>query len=135
MLIGWDTLRRRPYWPPELHVIDDGNDRHTEAFAARLRELRDTTGIPYNQVAKASGLDRQYLSRMVNGKTRPPSAATVARMAIAFGADPDDLCALAGKMPDEVRSWVLATGDHIRAVRRLGDIPIAQRGGDEGSDQ
>lgn len=128
--MAWDRLPGRRVVLTELRVTDDGADKYIKAFAQRLRQLRDQTGIPYNQVALKAGLDRQYLSRMVNAKSRPPSSQMVARIALAFDADPDDLCVIAGKPPADVLEWIMESGENVRVVRKVSGLTVPSRATD-----
>jgi transcriptional regulator with XRE-family HTH domain len=83
------------------------------AFGAVLKELRERAGLSQNQLAKLSGLDHSYLSRLESGQ-RHPSYDAVARLAKVLARDKQErerLFAAAGYVPPEaVIQWRDATG-------------------------
>ena len=82
-------------------------------FGARIRERREAS-LPLDphllslrQVAARIGVEPSYLSKVERGRVPPPSAATIMGLAKALAMDPDELLALAGKIPEDVRRTIL----------------------------
>jgi HTH-type transcriptional regulator, competence development regulator len=76
-------------------------------FGERVRELRKAKNLSQRELADAvanrfpaedrRGFDFTYLSKIENGKSAPPSIATIQLLAQVLGADEHELIALAGK--------------------------------------
>lgn len=81
-----------------------------DEFGARLRRLRQMHGLTLRQTASFVGVDTSYLSRIETGQFRPPAAVTIVRIATALGADADELCLLAGKIPPDVAALLTQPG-------------------------
>ena len=77
-------------------------------FGERLRELRKLRHITQRDLAERTGVDYTYVSHIERGKTPPPSAATIHRMAEVLEADEDELMVLAGKVPPETYRAIAA---------------------------
>ncbi|MEV8113473.1 helix-turn-helix domain-containing protein [Streptomyces xiamenensis] len=92
-----------------------------EAFAGRLRELKDGTSHSFESLARRIGVSRSTLHRYCQGKGVPGEFATVERFARACKADRAVLTELH-------RLWVLADEEY-----RRGDVP-APAGATAGED-
>ena|SRR6266481_882794 len=68
----------------------------------RLKRLRAGEGVGIKKLAPRLGVDHTYLSKLENDKA-VPSETVVKRIAEYFNDDADELLALAGKIPDDVR--------------------------------
>ena len=88
------------------------------AFGIRLRSLRRERGLTQRQLATLVDLDFTYLSKLENGADIPGEHA-VERLASALEADADELLALAGKLPAELREWRDHDPRAFRLLRRL----------------
>lgn len=84
----------------------------TEAFAHRLRELKDRSGLSYGTLAKRLHMSTSTLHRYCNGTALPVDYAPVERLARVCRATPQELVELH-------RSWILA--DAARGRRAEGD--------------
>ena len=71
-----------------------------ESFAARLRELREKTGLSRNALSKKAGLSRQFISQLERGLNEP-SWTTVQLLALALGVDFSELAEPDLQLPDE----------------------------------
>lgn len=94
------------------------------SFGERVRELRKQLGISQRELAKESGIDFTYLSKIENNRMDPPSEKVIRRMAEALHADPDQMTILAGKVPSYVVDIFRENPDAIDLLRRsfLGDF-------------
>ena len=82
------------------------------SFGERIRELRKALSLTQRELAERvqgrlhaeerRGFDVTYLSKIENARLPAPSAAAIAALAAELGADPDDLLALAGKVPPDL---------------------------------
>lgn len=57
----------------------------TETFAARLHALRVEAGVSVYELARRTGIDRQYLRRLESGEKDAPSLETARKIAAALG--------------------------------------------------
>ncbi|MDH4228977.1 MAG: helix-turn-helix domain-containing protein [Nitrospirota bacterium] len=73
-------------------------------FGATLRSLRLAKGVGLRQLARRIGISPTYLSQVERGDTAPPVEERVLAMAQELGGDPDELLALAGRIPTAVRA-------------------------------
>jgi transcriptional regulator with XRE-family HTH domain len=85
----------------------------TRVFGSVLKTMRERAGLSQNQLARLSGLDHSYLSRLESGQ-RHPSYDTVARLARVLARDRQErelLFAVAGYVPPEaIIQWRDAAG-------------------------
>lgn len=71
-------------------------------FGQRLRELRKARGIALRKLAEEAGIDFTYLSKIETGAMPPPSEEAIMALASTLNVDPDELFALAKKMPSHL---------------------------------
>jgi transcriptional regulator with XRE-family HTH domain len=83
-----------------------GTER-TEAFAQRLRELKDRSGLSYGTLAKRLHMSTSTLHRYCNGTAVPVEYAPVERLARVCRATPQELVELH-------RHWILADAERGR---------------------
>ncbi|MFF2523045.1 transcriptional regulator [Streptomyces liangshanensis] len=69
-------------------------DAETDAFARRLREIRDGSGRSYGALARRVGVSGSTLHRYCSGATVPVEFAPIERLARLCGCEADDLIAL-----------------------------------------
>lgn len=72
-------------------------------FGERIRHLRNSAKKTQRELSAAAGIDYTYLSKLENGRGEPPAEATIRRLASELNADPQELLALALKMPRGLR--------------------------------
>ena len=65
---------------------------------------RRERGLTQRQLAAAVGLDFTYLSKVENDRGEPPGEETVRKLAEGLAVDVEDLLALAGKVPAELKT-------------------------------
>jgi transcriptional regulator with XRE-family HTH domain len=90
-----------------------------ETFGQRIRLLRRERGLTQRQLAAAVGLDFTYLSKVENDRGEPPGEETVRKLADVLAVDVEDLLALAGKVPAELKTRALKDVEFARFLRRL----------------
>ncbi len=89
------------------------------SFGQRIQELRRQAGLTQRQVAAKLDIDFTYLSKLENSRGEPPGETTIRRLANLYRADPDELLALAGKIPPEVRQKAVSDPQFARFLRTL----------------
>ncbi|MFF7385550.1 helix-turn-helix domain-containing protein [Streptomyces griseoluteus] len=87
-------------------------------FAARLRELKQRSGLSYEALAKRAHMSTSTLHRYCRGDGVPADYAVVSRMARLCGATPEELVELH-------RRWVLADAARERGRRAVAPAPGA----------
>ncbi|MFM9449198.1 helix-turn-helix domain-containing protein [Streptomyces acidiscabies] len=94
-----------------------------EEFAARLRTLKDRSGLSYGTLAKRLHMSTSTLHRYCNGTAVPPEYAPVERLARACRATPDELV-------DLHRHWILADTARRRRTKETADpyVPVEPPG-------
>ncbi|MFE3019664.1 helix-turn-helix domain-containing protein [Streptomyces sp. NPDC059256] len=94
----------------------------TEAFAQRLREMREASGRSYGALARRMGVSASTLHRYCSGRTVPMEFAPIERLARLCGCRGDDLVALH-------RLWVLADAERTRRQLASQGPPNSEPGG------
>jgi transcriptional regulator with XRE-family HTH domain len=97
----------------------------SETFGARIRRLRHQNGLSQRTLASRVGIDFTYLSKLENDQEgQSPGEELVGKLAREFDEDPEDLLALAGKVPvEKLRSRAREDAGFARSLRRLPAIP------------
>lgn len=98
-------------------------DRDALSFGQRVQQLRRQAGLTQRQVAEKLDIDFTYLSKVENSRGAPPGEDTITRMARLFGSDADELLALAGKVPAELRERAVEDRQFARFLRTLPQLP------------
>lgn len=86
-------------------------------FGEKIREIRKGQGMSQRELAGRAGIDFTYLSKIENGRMEPPSEEAIRRVALALGADADELILLADKFPSDL-AQELKTPERVKALRR-----------------
>ena len=97
-----------------------------ETFGKRIQTLRRERGLTQRQVAADLGIDFTYLSKLENDRGEPPGEETIRRLAATLDADEEELLALAGKVPSELRRRAQRDIEFARLLRRLPDASDQQ---------
>ena len=95
------------------------------SFGEHVRGLRKRAGLSQRELAARAGIDFTYLSKIENGRVDPPGEATLRALAVALGAEVEDLFARARKMPRDLKQLV-AQGSPEKALllRRIAQTPM-----------
>lgn len=103
----------------------------TFGFYVRTRREflhRQTRDYSVRKLAVKIKIQPSYLSKVERGDVAPPSEATIVRLALALGEDPDVLLALAGKVSNDLRQVILKRpklfADLIRDLKNAPDHAI-----------
>jgi transcriptional regulator with XRE-family HTH domain len=109
-----------------------GRRNEGRTFGARLRELRQAKERSLRKFAEEIGISPTYLSKIERDEFVPPPEARIREMAKALGADAEELIALAGRIPDEVKAILkeqpLEMATFLRTVRGLSPEALRQLG-------
>lgn len=89
------------------------------SFGKRIQELRRGAKLTQRHVAAEVGIDFTYLSKLENDRGEPPGEETVRKLAHALNTDAEELLALAGKLPAELRSMAQTNQQFAVFLRRL----------------
>jgi len=88
-------------------------------FGKRIQALRREHDLTQRQVASKLGIDFTYLSKLENDRGELPGEETVRKLAAIFEEDAEELLALAGKLPAELRQRALHDREFAVLLRRL----------------
>ena len=94
---------------------------HNLTFGARLRQMREESGISRRDLGARVKLAPTYLEKIERGYNAPPSNLAIADIAKALKVDGDELFALAGKLAPDLE----------RAIRSKPLVMLAARLGNE----
>jgi len=88
------------------------------AFGDWLRECRTTRGLGVRELARIMGISATFLSRTEHGQREAPAEDHLLRAADALGVDGDEIIVRSGRIPRDVKAWLLADCSRVAAVRR-----------------
>ena len=89
------------------------------SFGRRIQQLRRDKKLTQRQVAQRLRIDFTYLSKLENDKGEPPGEDTVRGLADVLETDAEELLALAGKVPAELRKRAIEDRDFAMLLRKL----------------
>jgi HTH-type transcriptional regulator, competence development regulator len=98
-----------------------------ESFGGTIKRLRREHELTQRRVAEKLGIDVTYLSKLENGRGEMPSEKLVRELAAELGADQEELLALAGRVPNEIRELALEDVEFARFLRKLPEMDEPQR--------
>jgi transcriptional regulator with XRE-family HTH domain len=93
------------------------------SFGKRIQKLRRQQGLTQRAVAGQLGIDFTYLSKLENDRGEPPGEHTIRGLAELLGADAEELLALAGKVPAELRQRAAQDHEFAMLLRKLPTLP------------
>lgn len=93
-----------------------------ESFGQRIKLRRRELRLTQREVAEKLEIDFTYLSKLENDRGEPPGEKTVRRLAEVLHEDEEELLALAGKVPEQLRERAQRDVAFARLVRRLPDL-------------
>lgn len=97
-----------------------------ESFGRRIKRKRRELGLTQRDLAGRLEIDFTYLSKLENDRGEPPGERTVRRLAAELHDDEEELLALAGKLPDQLRSRAQQDVAFARLLRRLPELPDSE---------
>lgn len=78
----------------------------TKTFGQTLKGIRRSKDVTQRQLATAVGVDFSYISKIENDRMPPPAADTIVKMCEVLDVPPDDLLAMTGKMPTQIKDAI-----------------------------
>jgi len=94
----------------------------------RETRRRKDRGFSVRQVAARIGIEPSYLSKIERGEQRPPSEATIVKLAGDLGEDSDALLAMAGKVSGDLQEVIRLRprlfADLIRELKNMPDQAV-----------
>lgn len=97
-----------------------------ETFGDRIKRRRRELRLTQRDVAAKLRIDFTYLSKLENNHGEPPSADTIKKLADVLRDDPQELLALAGKIPESLRDRAQRDVAFARLVQRLDQLSDKQ---------
>lgn len=94
-----------------------------ETLGSTIQRLRRERGLTQRQAADRLGVDFTYLSKIENGRGEPPGEETVRKLSELLETDVEELLALAGKVPPELRERAQRDLAFARFLRHLPSVP------------
>ena len=88
-------------------------------FGDRVRDLRKRKGLGQRALAKLVGVSFTYVSKIENHHLDCgdyPSESLIHRLAVALGADEDELMIMTQRVPDQIRDRVMSRPDVFRQL-------------------
>lgn len=90
-----------------------------QTFGETIRSLRRKHDLTQRGLASELGIDFTYLSKLENDRGERPSEKLVREIARRLGVDPEELLALAGRVPAELGERAQSDLAFARLLRRL----------------
>ena len=94
-------------------------ERTGPSFGRRIQQLRRDKKLTQREVAGRLKIDFTYLSKLENDRGDPPGEETILGLADILETDSEELLALAGKVPAELRKRALEDRDFAMLLRKL----------------
>ena len=86
-------------------------------FGEHIRTWREERGVGLRRFAKAVGVSPTFVSKMERGLGPLPGEATIRKMAVYFGKNPDELLAMADKVASDVLAIIIKEPAYARFLR------------------
>ncbi len=93
-----------------------------ETFGQRIKRRRRELDLTQREMAAKLDIDFTYLSKLENERGEPPGEKTIRNLAAILQDDVEELLALAGKVPEQLRDRAQRDVAFARLVRRLPDV-------------
>ena len=91
----------------------------TESFGQTIQRLRRERELTQRDLAGRLGIDFTYLSKLENDRAEQPGEELVRGLAAELGVEAEELLALAGRVPSELRDRAQQDVEFARFLRRL----------------
>lgn len=96
------------------------------SFGKRIQQLRRDRKLTQRTVAEKLHIDFTYLSKLENGHGEPPGEETVRGLAKLYDVDVEELLALAGRIPAELRERAQEDPEFATLLRTLPNLSDQQ---------
>ncbi len=107
-------------------MVKDNSAAVELSFGERIQQLRRDRKLTQRMVAEKLHIDFTYLSKLENGRGESPGEATVRGLAKLFGVDVEELLALAGRIPAELRERAQEDPEFATLLRTLPNLSDQQ---------
>ena len=95
-------------------------------FGQALRELRRSKGVSQRELADKVSVDFSYISKLENDRLSPPAADTIVRICNVLGVAPDELLALTGRIPSDIKGILGSCPAAIQFIRTAQAIGVTE---------
>jgi transcriptional regulator with XRE-family HTH domain len=97
-----------------------------ETFGKHIQRLRRERGLTQREVAAKLEIDFTYLSKIENDRGEAPGEETVRRLADVLETEAEELLALAGRVPPELRDRAQHDVEFARFLRQLPNVSTTE---------
>lgn len=105
---------------------EDGQAPAEAPFGKRIQQLRRDRKLTQRAVAAQLHIDFTYLSKLENGRGEVPGEETVRGLARLYDVDVEELLALAGRIPAELRERAQEDPEFATLLRTLPNLSDQQ---------
>jgi transcriptional regulator with XRE-family HTH domain len=98
-----------------------------KTFGQRLQELRREAGISQRDLAAQAGVDFSYISKVENDRLPPPAADTVVKICAILQVPSDELLALTGKVPSDVKEMLGSSSSAQQFIRQAQEMNLSDQ--------
>jgi transcriptional regulator with XRE-family HTH domain len=95
-------------------------------FGTRIQQLRRDRRLTQRTVAEKLQIDFTYLSKLENNRGEPPGEETVRGLAKLYGVNAEELLALAGRIPAELKERAQGDVEFATLLRTLPKLSAQQ---------
>jgi len=103
----------------------------TNTFGQSLRQLRRSKDISQRELAAKVGVDFSYISKIENDRLPPPAADTIIKICEVLSVSPDELLAMTGKMPSQVKQMVSTSPAALQFMREAQSMNLSDKDWEE----
>ena len=96
-------------------------------FGQRLQELRREAGVSQRDLAAQVGVDFSYISKVENDRLPPPAADTVVKICAILQVPSDELLALTGKVPSDVKEMLGSSSSAQQFIRQAQEMNLSDQ--------
>ncbi|MFQ5754209.1 MAG: helix-turn-helix domain-containing protein [bacterium] len=97
-----------------------------KTFGQTLRDIRRSKNISQRELAKKVSVDFSYISKLENERIPPPAADTIVKICDVLEIPPDELLALTGKMPSDVKEIFSANPSAMQFLRTAKTLKLTE---------
>jgi transcriptional regulator with XRE-family HTH domain len=107
-------------------MVKDNSAAVELSFGERIQQLRRDRKLTQRMVAEKLHIDFTYLSKLENSRGESPGEETVRGLAKLYGVDVEELLALAGRIPAELRERAQEDPEFATLLRTLPNLSDQQ---------
>lgn len=98
----------------------------SKTFGQALRELRRAKRVSQRELAEKVGVDFSYISKLENDRIPPPAADTIVKICKALGVPSDELLALTGKVPNDVKEMFGSSPSAMQFAQKAQSLNLTE---------